>query len=104
MGDATKEQMVMLFKQFYKKADEALAVSCASLQHYFIQMRKASAEEAAEGVKKVIEEAEAHGLFKPKDGEKKDGKDKKKKANGEEEEEKGGRRGRNRNKRGGRAG
>ena len=135
--DATKEQMVMLFKQFYKKADEALAdkfadgltellgeertVSCASLQHYFIQMRKASAEEAAEGVKKVIEEAEAHGLFKPKDGEKKDGKDKKKKAKGEEEEEKegeeeeseeqeeeeeekGGRRGKNRNKRGGRGG
>merc|ERR1712224_627717 len=77
--DATEEQMVGLFKSFYKSADQALAksfasellkllgertVSCAALQHYFIQMRKASAEEASKGAKKVIEEMEAHGIAK----------------------------------------
>lgn len=74
--DATEEQMVGLFKSFYKGADEGLAtafasellsllgertVSCAALQHYFIQMRKSSAEEASKGAQKVLEEMENHG-------------------------------------------
>ena len=74
--DATEEQMVGLFRSFYKGADEGLAtafasellsllgertVSCAALQHYFIQMRKSSAEEASKGAQKVLEEMENHG-------------------------------------------
>lgn len=85
-SDATAEQMTDLFAQFYPDADVSLAerfsssltklleaqtpaqtVSMAALQHYFIMMRRASAEEAAKGVKKVLEEAEAHGALKSGD-------------------------------------
>merc|ERR1719311_1792440 len=66
-SDATDEQMVGLFLQFYKEAKPELAekfasglrellgertVSAAELQHYFILMRTATAEEAVAGVAK----------------------------------------------------
>ena len=76
--DAAHEQARDLFLQFYQGVKPSLAeefatalfkllderktsVSMAALQHYFILMRKASAEEAASGAKKILEEAEAHG-------------------------------------------
>lgn len=70
-GAATAEQMRQLYKQFYPDAADGLAasfeaklvaalggeeVSMAALQHYFIVMRKRSAEEAAEGVAAILEE------------------------------------------------
>ena len=85
-SDATPEQMKLLFAQYYPEADKSLGekfavrlgdllgertASMAQLQHYFIMMRKQSAEKAAEEVKKVIEEMEAHGLAEK---EKEDGK------------------------------
>jgi len=72
-SDATHEQMQMLFAQYYPEAPAALGtryadaltallgertVSMASLQHYFIQMRKESAETAASEVRLVLEEAD----------------------------------------------
>ena len=75
--DATREQMVQLFSQFYKEAAPALAegfaekltgllgdksVSMACLQAYFITMRKEGAEAARDGVQKILDEMEAHGL------------------------------------------
>ena len=77
--DATREQMVALFRQFYPEAEAELAeafatglcellgersVSCAQLQHYFIMARQWSAGKASAGVSKVLEEAEAHGTLK----------------------------------------
>merc|ERR1719240_1805175 len=78
--DATEEQMIGLFKSFYAAADDALAtafakalqeklgdertISMAALQHYFIQQRKATAEEASAQVEKVIEEMENMGKSK----------------------------------------
>jgi len=82
------EQMKGLFLSFYKEASAQLAdafakgltellgerkVSAAQLQHYFIMMRKESAEAASAGFGKVLEEAEAHGQLgaeKEKAGEK----------------------------------
>jgi len=82
------EQMKGLFLSFYREASEQLAdafakgltellgerkVSAAQLQHYFIMMRKESAETASAGFGKVLEEAEAHGQLgaeKEKAGEK----------------------------------
>jgi len=76
---AGKEQMRGLFLAFYNGADESLAdnfangltellgdakVSAAQLQHYFIVMRKESAEVASKHFAKVLEEAEAHGQMK----------------------------------------
>lgn len=82
-SDANDEQMRGLFRQFYPGAEAGLAekfaaallallegkgaergcpsVSMAQLQHYFVAMRRESAEAAAEGVEKILEEAEAHG-------------------------------------------
>lgn len=77
--DAKREQMELMFRQFYPSAPASLAedfagglakllgdntVSCAQLQHFFIQMRKVPAAEAATLFAKVIEEAEAHGKIK----------------------------------------
>lgn len=78
--DADAEQAAELFRQFYSEAEEVAAlseafakslfelveqrktsISMAALQHYFIIMRRATAKEAAEGVAKILEEAEAHG-------------------------------------------
>jgi len=74
--DATDEQMRGLFLSFYKEAPPALAeefatalrdklgersVSMAALQHFFILMRKQSAEEAVASAGKVVEEMESHG-------------------------------------------
>merc|ERR1712146_551257 len=73
------EQMRGLFLAFYNGADESLAdnfangltellgdakVSAAQLLHYFIVMRKESAEVASKHFAKVLEEAEAHGQMK----------------------------------------
>ena len=86
--DATEEQMVGLFKSFYAHAEDSLAtafakrlqkqlgegrtISMAALQHYFIQQRKATAEEASKQVEKIIEEMEAMGKGKKgKEGEEK---------------------------------
>lgn len=75
--DACAEQMRDLFAQFYKHAPPELAeqfkdsllellgdktVSMAALQHYFTMMRRQPAEVAAAEAKKVLEEAEAHGM------------------------------------------
>lgn len=77
--DAKHEQMELMFRQFYPSAPASLSqdfasglakmlgentVSCAQLQHFFIQMRKVPAAEAATLFAKVIEEAEAHGKMK----------------------------------------
>eukprot|EP00286_Rhodomonas_abbreviata_P019652 CAMPEP_0181307512 /NCGR_PEP_ID=MMETSP1101-20121128/10924_1 /TAXON_ID=46948 /ORGANISM="Rhodomonas abbreviata, Strain Caron Lab Isolate" /LENGTH=457 /DNA_ID=CAMNT_0023413743 /DNA_START=44 /DNA_END=1414 /DNA_ORIENTATION=- len=75
--DAQPEQMEKLFSQFYPQAAPALAqqfraaliaalagagekksVSMAALQHYFICNRRTPAEEAAGGVKAIMEEME----------------------------------------------
>ena len=107
-SDATAEQMKLLFAQYYPEADKSLGekfavrlgdllgertASMAQLQHYFIGMRKQSAEKAAEEVKKVIEEMEAHGLAekekedsKAEDDKTKDGN--KRKAKDDDEKEK----------------
>jgi len=76
---AGREQMRGLFLSFYKGAPTELAdafasgltellgeqrVTAAQLQHYFITMRKESAEAASAGFAKVLEEAEAHGQMK----------------------------------------
>merc|ERR1719473_1940821 len=98
--DADADQAAELFRQFYPQAAPALAeafadalfkllkeretsVSMAALQHYFILKRKASAEDAAAGAEKILEEAEAHGkLLK----EKAEAKAKEQKSSKEEEE------------------
>jgi len=113
--DAKREQMSDLFKQFYTGAADGLAedfakgldallgekevdggkrasVSMAALQHYFIQQRKASPEEAAAGFAKVIEEAEAHGKIK-KEAEEKEAEEEEKKEAAEEEKTKKGKKG-----------
>jgi len=78
--DADADQAAELFRQFYSEAEDKVAlseafakslfelieqrktsISMAALQHYFIIMRRATAKEAADGVAKILEEAEAHG-------------------------------------------
>jgi chaperone BCS1 len=70
---AQPEQMRQLFLQFYPAASQTLAaafadnlvavlgerrVNMAALQHYFIGHRRSSAEEAAAGVQRVLEDME----------------------------------------------
>jgi chaperone BCS1 len=70
---ATSGQMEQLFAQFYPESDAAAAqrfreavraalgerqVNMAALQHYFIAMMRAGAEEAIAGVRKIVEDLE----------------------------------------------
>ncbi|KAG8462988.1 hypothetical protein KFE25_001761 [Diacronema lutheri] len=82
--DATREQMVTLFAQFYKRAPAALAdafadavvaslggrdVSMASLQHFFVASRKRTAEEAVAHAADVAAELERRSAERaPADG------------------------------------
>jgi chaperone BCS1 len=107
--DADAEQAAELFRQFYSEAEDKVAlseafakrlfeliekrktsISMAALQHYFIIMRRATAKEAAEGVAKILEEAEAHGkLQKEREEAKKEKAEKAEEGGSQEEEDKG---------------
>jgi len=104
--DADAEQAAELFRQFYSAEKEKVAlseafanrlfelvkerqtsISMAALQHYFIIMRRATAKEAAAGVAKILEEAEAYGVLqKQREEAKQAAKDEDKDKGGEEEE------------------